>query len=215
VGTKLIAPCEGSFERHDISGFGDTVVLACKVPSWLTGDQQKPIYVSILFGHMDKRAGGGAAVAIGDYLGTVGKSGNADRSDIDAHVHLQVTSHGTLNEALQGHSNDVAVNDANSAPAIALEKALIEQCMKPEQFRAVNNARASLVTASGVRLGRLVDPYVLLTCLGREKPKPDIATFAMCDGGMRRWGGGYASEVFSPNTWRQKVPGSVAAVPSQ
>ena len=208
VGTKLIAPCAGTFERHDISGFGNTVVLACKVPSWLASSQVRPIYVSILFGHMAERASGsGANVAVGDYLGTVGKSGNASSPSIDAHVHLQVTVHGAMTEALAGHSNDDAVNDEHSAPALALEKALTEGCMLPEHFRSTNNERSQRVTASGVRLGRLIDPYVLITCLGREKPAPEMAAFGRCDGGeKRRWGSNYAADAFSPNTWRQKAP---------
>lgn len=165
LGTPVLAACAGKATRGVMGGYGKWVKLVCRLPSeWVDG------YVSLFYSHLSVQATLGEAgqdVKLGDTLGRVGKTGNAAGASIMPHLHLELIVHASEAAALaETHSGR---DQSNDPAADALIKRLDERCLEPLGLKA----------RSGMRRERRLDPYLVLGCLGAEKPAYQAAPGAL------------------------------------
>lgn len=158
VGTSLIAPCDGPVWAGQASGYGNYVQLVCPVPEVVA--QGQSLYASIFFAHLDTLAvANGASVSAGEVVGTVGKTGNADDPQINAHVHFEIAIHDSEAAALaELHASaDHSATSAGDAFAVLIA----DVCWDPNGF--------SPLTGPTMK-GRRPDPFMMLACLTDDKP---------------------------------------------
>ncbi|HEU4408419.1 MAG TPA: M23 family metallopeptidase [Polyangiaceae bacterium] len=159
VGTELFSVCDSDGVQTGFDGgFGNWVQLACPVPQSLAGGQQ--LWASIFYAHLASvSVTNGGSVRKGGRVGTVGKTGNASSAGINAHVHWEVTIHGSRQAALaDGHRSS---DNAGNAAATSFEQSFRSACLAPN----------GVATKTGpVMRGRRPDPYLLLACSVRGKP---------------------------------------------
>ncbi len=156
IGTPVLAACAGQATRGVMGGYGKWVKLVCRLPSeWVDG------YVSVFYSHLSEQVDFGEAgrdVKLGETLGRVGKTGNAAGASVMPHLHLELIVHATEKAArAETHSGR---DQSNDVAADAFVERLDERCLNPLGLKA----------RSGMRRERRLDPYLVLGCLGAEKP---------------------------------------------
>ncbi len=158
VGTPLLAPCAGPVMTGYDGGYGNWVQLACELPGVLA--QGESLWVSILFAHLDAiDVPDGQAVASGEQLGSVGKTGNAAGVGINAHVHYEIALHSSL-AAAQSESHASSDHSSNAAGDL-FESLFTTACLDELGFESIEGPTMK---------GRRVDPFMLMTCLSSDKP---------------------------------------------
>lgn len=195
LSTPVLAACHGVAKYAERGGYGRTVQLVCKLPQDLGGSDD--LYASFFYAHLDKSSvpsGGWTKVALGDRLGTVGKTGNAKGPKIKPHLHLEVIIRdGESDAKSETHSGLNADGDASATFFMGV---LRETCLEPAGF----------VATAGLRRERRVDPFVLLTCGGRSKPpfsrpmEPEIKTASV------DWKAHYSALGFDVNIGPRHIP---------
>lgn len=168
VGTPLLSACDGTVSlAAPVSGYGNTVIVVCRVPESVTDGAE--IWVSMLYAHLDTLGTStGASVAAGDVVGTVGKSGNASGSSVNPHVHYEMALHSSEGAAFgESHaSSNHAGNAAGDAFAAAIETA----CWGPAGFDSTSGPKMK---------GRRPDPFMALACLIDKKPTLEAPSSAL------------------------------------
>ena len=116
----------------------------------------------------------------------MGKSGNASGASVMPHLHLELVVQPSERAAKdETHSGrDQSDNEAASA----LLSKLDERCLKP----------AGIEASSGLRRHRRLDPYVVLSCLGAEKP-PLTQPKGALRGASTPWHALYTSSDTNPD----------------
>jgi hypothetical protein len=156
----VLAPCAGLARAAKNSSHGKWVQLVCPLPRVLGLEPARR--VSFFYAHLnDVGELGESATPVerGARLGSVGKTGNASAAVIAPHLHFEAILHDDERQALEeGHSGR---DQRETAAALEVEGALAARCLGP----------AGLAAKSG-RLwrARRADPFVLLLCLGADKP---------------------------------------------
>lgn len=167
VGTPLLAPCAGPIQAGYDGGYGNWVQLACPLPEVLA--MGEVLWASILFAHLDTLdVVGGQDVALGEPLGTVGKTGNAAALGINPHVHYEIALHASL-AAAQAESHASADHSGNAAGDL-FEPLLTSACLDELGFESLEGP---------IMKGRRVDPFMLMTCLSSDKPALDAPAPAL------------------------------------
>lgn len=195
IGTPVLAACAGKATRGVMGGYGKWVKLVCRLPSeWVDG------YVSLFYSHLSEQAitaGTGQDVKLGETLGRVGKSGNAAGASVMPHLHLELIVHTSEKAAqLETHSGR---DQSNDPAADTLIKRLDERCLEPLGLKA----------RAGMRRERRLDPYLVLGCLGAEKPAYQAAPGALRGAGFP-WHEHYEGHGTDPDS-APFVPSSAAA----
>ncbi len=160
LGTPVRAPCAGKARAGQNSSHGKWVQLVCALPSELGLEPARR--VSLFFAHLKDVAGLGEAmaeVAAGAELGSVGKTGNASSAIIAAHLHLEAIVHDDEPSALAEHHSGRDQSDTRGAREVG--GALSSRCLGPAGLAS---------KAESLWRARRADPFVLLVCLGAEKP---------------------------------------------
>ncbi len=184
VGTPLIAACSGKAKSATRGGYGKTVQLVCKLPGDLGGDEG--LHVSFFYAHLDKLGIGDKweTVTAGEKVGTVGKTGNAAGAEIQPHLHLEVIIRGSESDAMNEHHKGL---DAKAKTAADLFFAHVQdECLEPAGF----------TSHAEIRRERRVDPFVLLMCASKPKPKLEPPTNAALTSAVVKWSELYASTGF-------------------
>jgi hypothetical protein len=190
VGTPLLSVCDSSNVQTgvDPGGYGNWVQISCQVPTRLTGGSA--MWASVFYAHMNSvSAVNGGTVRKGASIGTVGKTGNASSSGINAHVHWEVTIHSTLAGA-QSDSHSSSDNSGSTA-ATAFERTFRSACIAPSGITAVTGP---------VMRGRRPDPYLMLVCTVRGKPA--ITAAPAVQGTLERWSSHFTATAFDINIGR-------------
>lgn len=160
LGTPVRAPCAGKARAGQNSSHGKWVQLVCPLPSGLGLAPGRR--VSLFFAHLSDVAGLGdspADVAGGASLGAVGKTGNASAAIVAAHLHFEASVHDDEAGALaERHSGR---DQSDTQAAHELDEALRARCLGPAGLKQ---------KAARLWRARRADPFVLLTCLGADKP---------------------------------------------
>lgn len=160
LGTAVHAPCAGKASAGHNSSHGKWVQLICPLPKALGLPPERR--VSFFFAHLKEVASLGESpseVALGAVLGSVGKTGNASASIVAPHLHFEAILQDDESRALaERHSGR---DQSESEAAREVGRLLASRCLAPS---GLSRKGASLWRA------RRVDPFVLLTCLGVEKP---------------------------------------------
>ena len=165
VGTVLVAPCTGKyFTGTGSGGYGNWVQVVCPAPAPYGTNGQA---ISMLYGHLnsislashaDLSPGAAGSVEKGTILGKSGKTGNANSSDILAHLHFEAVVRNSMNEGLgEAHQKGDETATGNAA---GFFQNLKERCLKP----------ANISTSASISLGNRVDPFLLFVCLSSGKP---------------------------------------------
>jgi murein DD-endopeptidase MepM/ murein hydrolase activator NlpD len=132
MGTPLLTPCNGRAENGYESGYGNYVVVYCKIPSSVIGGNT--VTVSFLYGHLKRSAvKNGAAVSSGQMIGEVGKSGNASSSSIKPHVHFETRLEAGFSFDEIPNSEDSQYFDAQSSERTR-SRSMIESESAKEEF---------------------------------------------------------------------------------
>lgn len=184
VGTPLIAACNGKAKSATRGGYGKTVQLVCKLPGDLGGDEG--LHVSFFYAHLDKTQIGEKweGVSAGDKVGTVGKTGNAAGAEIRPHLHLEVIVRGSESDAMNEHHKGL---DAKAKTAADLFFAHVQDdCLEPAGF----------TSHVEIRRERRVDPFVLLMCASKPKPRLAAPTNDALKDAVVKWSELYASTGF-------------------
>jgi murein DD-endopeptidase MepM/ murein hydrolase activator NlpD len=157
VGTPIVAPCAGKAHSGSAGGFGRWVHLVCALPPAI-GDG---LFASLFYAHLDERAVGRAAqaVAAGDVLGTVGKTGNAASPVVAAHLHLELIIHASEEAALA--ETHAGKDQSDSEATRRFFAAITASCLEPTGLHPLHGE---------ARRKRRVDPFVALSCIGIAKP---------------------------------------------
>lgn len=190
VGATLRAVCDSADVQTGFDGgFGNWVQIVCPVPTRLSGGV--PMWASTFYAHLQTvSVTGGGRVTKGQTIGTVGKSGNASASGINAHVHWEVTIHGSASAArADGHASS---DNSPSSVSSQFEAAFRQACITPSGIRAVTGP---------VMRGRRPDPYLLLICSVTGKP-PLTAPAASVQGFLERWSRHFSATAFDINVGR-------------
>jgi murein DD-endopeptidase MepM/ murein hydrolase activator NlpD len=172
VGTEVVAVCTGRFRTGTRDPFGRWVQTVCRLPDELVGG--RPAFVSILYAHLggwSKESVEFADVQASQPVGRVGRTGNASDKRIRPHLHVEMAVHGRVWQA-EADEHPVRKRPAEAAgdteAALLLERRLESRC-------------ATRPVEGSMRRGTLLDPFVLLTCLGvqpetaRSEPALDDA----------------------------------------
>jgi peptidoglycan hydrolase-like protein with peptidoglycan-binding domain len=160
VGTPLLAVCDtGDVQTGFESRYGNWVQLTCTVPTSLTGG--RAMWASVLYAHLNTVAvANGDRVAKGTQIGTVGKTGNAAGAGIGPHVHWEVAIHGSRLDAF--NELHASADNSGNPTATAFDTTFRQACLTPN----------GISTRTGpVMRGRRVDPYLMLVCTVRGKPR--------------------------------------------
>ena len=184
-GTPLFSPCDGQvLTGSDPAGYGNWVELACPAPAELVG--AAGTWASILYGHLDAVNVASGAVRRAQKLGVSGKTGNAAASGVGPHVHVDITIQASAAEALADlHAS--SEHAANAASGRFLT-ALAASCTTPTGFSGTQ----------GTSLGRLVDPFILFSCLSSGKPP----LTSPAGQSLVKWSTLYSSRTFDVNAGR-------------
>jgi murein DD-endopeptidase MepM/ murein hydrolase activator NlpD len=189
VGTELRAVCSASrVFAQSVSGYGNTVILACPLPTSITGGAT--VWASILYGHLSGfSVSDGASVAKGAAIGRVGKTGNASAAGINAHVHFEIALHASESQARsESHaSSDHSASSGSSAAIAAIQRA----CTTPLGFRTVGGPLSK---------GRRIDPFVLVTCLAKKPTLERPAASLQAD--FDAWSEAYSATGFDVDVGR-------------
>lgn len=160
LGTPVRAPCAGKARAGQNSSHGKWVQLVCPLPSGLGLEPARR--VSLFFAHLSDVAGLGEGLtelAAGVHIGSVGKTGNASAAIIAAHLHFEAIVQDDEPSALAERHSGRDQSDTRGAREV--DGVLASRCLGPSGF----------VPKSGSPWrARRVDPFVLLTCMGAEKP---------------------------------------------
>jgi len=189
VGTELRAVCSASrVSAQFISGYGNTVILVCPLPSSVTGGAT--VWASILYGHLSSFAvtNGGSAQR-GAAIGRVGKSGNAASAGINAHVHFEIALHAS--EAAARAESHASSNHGASSGSAAAIAAIQRACTTPLGFRT---------TGGPLSKGRRIDPFVLVSCLAKKPTLERPPTSLQAD--FDPWSEAYTATGFDVNVGR-------------
>lgn len=157
VGTPLHAPCDGKYLSGYDSGYGYWVQIVCPVPVKLIEDES--FFSSILYAHLNTVAlGNSGSLSKGTRIGTSGRSGNANSSGINPHLHFEIVVRDTEQQALnEMHQKG---DEAPKGRIAAFFSKLKSTCMAPLGFSSDRS----------VQLGNRVDPFVFLSCITADKP---------------------------------------------
>ncbi|HEU4535083.1 MAG TPA: M23 family metallopeptidase [Polyangiaceae bacterium] len=159
VGTELKSVCDADGVQTGFDGgYGNWVQLACPLPASLSGG--KTLWASVFYAHLASvSVANGGSVRKGGRVGAVGKTGNASSSGINAHVHWEVTVHGSRQAALaDGHASS---DNTGNAAATSFEQSFRSACLTPNGVSAKTGP---------IMRGHRPDPYLLLACSVRGKP---------------------------------------------
>lgn len=160
LGTPVRAPCAGKARAGKNSSHGKWVQLLCPLPPELgLGTTRR---VSLFFAHLKDVTDLGAEprdVARAAELGTVGKTGNASAAIVAAHLHFEAIVHDDEPSALAEHHSGRDQSDTRAAREV--DAALRSRCLGPAGLAP---------KADRLWRARRADPFVLLTCLGADKP---------------------------------------------
>jgi murein DD-endopeptidase MepM/ murein hydrolase activator NlpD len=190
VGATLRSACDSAEVQTGVDGgYGKWVQIVCAVPSRLTGGT--PMWASTFYAHMNTvTVSGGDRVTKGQAIGTVGKTGNASSSGINAHVHWEVTIHGSQAAArADGHASS---DNSGSTVSAQFETAFRQACITPSGIRAVTGP---------VMRGRRPDPYLMLICTAKDKPALTTPS-ASLQGFLERWSRHFSATAFDINVGR-------------
>ncbi|MFO0612885.1 MAG: M23 family metallopeptidase [Polyangiaceae bacterium] len=184
VGTPLIAACSGKAKSATRGGYGKTVQLVCKLPADLGGDDG--LYASFFYAHLEKTGIGDKyeSVTAGDKIGSVGKTGNAAGPEIMPHLHLEVIIRGSESEALSENHKGLEAKAKHAADVFFAH--VQEECLEPAGFTS-NDA---------IRRERRVDPFILLMCASKPKPKLEAPSNEALRDAAVKWSQHYASTGF-------------------
>lgn len=190
VGSALRSVCDSADVQTGFDGgFGNWVQIVCPVPTRLSGGV--PMWASTFYAHLQSvSVASGGRVSKGQAIGTVGKSGNASASGINAHVHWEVTIHGSQSAA----HNDLHGSADNSSSSVSaqFETAFRQACITPSGIRAVTGP---------VMRGRRPDPYLMLICTVTGKPKLTTPP-ASVQGFLERWSEHFSATAFDIDVGR-------------
>lgn len=184
VGTPLLAACNGKAKHATRGGYGETVQLVCKLPADLGGDEG--LYVSFFYAHLGKWSVGDKyeSVTAGEKVGSVGKTGNAAGAEIMPHLHLEVIVRGSESEAMSEPHKGLE-SKAKKAADVFFDH-VQEECLEPAGF----------TSHDAIRRERRVDPYILLMCAAKPKPKLEAPTNDALKDAAVKWSEHYASTGF-------------------
>src|SRR5690606_28353300 len=152
VGTPTFSPCDGKAMAGVSRSFGNWVHIICPVPEkYMKAGGPQP-WASFFYAHLDKldlAQNEWKEVARGQVMGTVGKTGNARRPNIQPHLHLELIVQKNQRSAMdEGHLG----SDQSSVPAADyFADALSTTCMGPYGFEPKSRL---------LRRARRVDPFV-------------------------------------------------------
>jgi murein DD-endopeptidase MepM/ murein hydrolase activator NlpD len=159
IGTAVLAPCSGKAVVGKNSSHGKWAHVVCPLPAELGAT--RTYYVSFFFAHLSRVAFDDADthdVSLGDTVGAVGKSGNAAGASVAPHLHLEAAVQDSelaaLAERHSGRDNSDTDGSREVAPLLA------SRCLEPNE----------LARDDEIWRNRRVDPFVLLTCLGADRP---------------------------------------------
>lgn len=162
VGTPIYSACKGQAMGGVSRSFGNWVQVICPVPdAYMKAGGPRP-WVSLFYAHLDELAVPSfewVEVGRGQSVGTVGKSGNAGGSSVQAHLHLELIVQANRRSAMDerhlgGDQREVGAADTFTA---ALER----ECLEPNGFSPKSGQ---------LQRARRVDPFVALVCLADRKP---------------------------------------------
>ena len=226
VGANLYSPCDGWVETgSDSGGYGSYSVVYCKVPARVAGSSS--LTVSFLYGHLSRiSTGSGVSISAGQKVGEVGKTGNANTSCVNPHVHFEATVE--TNFAAAATEVDLSDGFESGAPAqtkpetAGRKRSMMESEMEPlegsagkgfstQQESAIGIQNVSTLvsrlttncmnplgfsTTMGLSYNSSVDPFVLLSCLAGNKP---TLTKSSLQGTFVRWSSFYKATAFDVN----------------
>jgi murein DD-endopeptidase MepM/ murein hydrolase activator NlpD len=190
VGTPLLSACDSNDVQtgSDPGGFGSWVQISCAVPTRLTGGQA--MWASTFYAHLSSvSAISGGSVRKGQVIGAVGKSGNASASDINAHVHWEVTIHGS--QAAAHDDFHGSADNSDTAAGTAFASTFRSACLTPNGISAVTGP---------VMRGRRPDPYLMLVCTVTGKPA--ITAAPSVQSTLERWSNHFTAAAFDINVGR-------------
>lgn len=184
-GTPVLSPCEGRATSGQSLSFGIWVHVVCALPSEIR--RKEPLFASWFFAHLSKtnqpeRSFG--EVGAGESIGAVGKTGNARGSLVQPHLHLELILHSSEEAAMA--ERHFGRDQSNVRAADAFFDSVSEECLKPNGLKP---------RSGKLRRARRVDPFLVLTCLGSNKPSYQRPPGPL-DEASRRWSALYAAESF-------------------
>jgi murein DD-endopeptidase MepM/ murein hydrolase activator NlpD len=184
-GAKLLSACNGKAKADKRGGYGNVVQVVCKLPDALGGDEG--LHASFFYAHLDKVnvPKKWTAIHAGDKLGTVGKTGNAAGPKIKPHLHLEVIIRGSEEDAMLERHSGVVPEAAEAANRFF--ELLDESCLKPAHF----------TSSREVRRERRVDPFALLMCASKPKPKLTTPENQELAAAQIRWSQVYKAQGFN------------------
>jgi murein DD-endopeptidase MepM/ murein hydrolase activator NlpD len=190
IGTPTFAPCDGKAGSGVSASFGKWVKIVCRVPRELSGGHD--VYASLFFCHLSKTEVGSdlAPVHRGQKVGEVGKTGNASGKSIAPHLHLEIVLQDSERKAeAERHSGR---DQSDTRAADYFFAALDKRCLKPNQFER---------QGEGTRRARRADPFLVLSCLGRDKPDYERAPGNLGQS-SERWSELYKAKAFDVDRGR-------------
>lgn len=199
LGTAVLAPCAGEARAGHNSSHGKWLHLICALPRELGLDPGAR--VSLFFAHLSSVTvdeSEAHAVKLGERVGAVGKTGNASGAAVAPHLHF---------EAIVQDSSDAALAERHSG----------RDQSETEAGRALAGefARGCLAeTGLGRKEGELwrarrVDPFVLLICLGAEKPAYSRPSGKLAEASYP-WSTSYTATSFDVDTVSLGAPSEQA-----
>lgn len=160
VGTPVLSPCDGQAKTGQNPSHGKWAQVVCPLPPELGASPGR--VASFFFAHLSATAWAGddvRGVGRGDTVGAVGKSGNASGASVAPHLHLEAILQDSVAAGLsERHSGR---DSSSSAAALEVAALLRDGCL----------SETELARRGGeIWRERRVDPFVLLACLGSERP---------------------------------------------
>lgn len=162
VGTTTFSACEGLAIASVSGSFGKMVHLVCPIPAEFSESEGPEPWASFLYAHLDKLdipLDVWTPVKSGEAIGAVGKTGNARGSNVQPHLHLELIVQRNRRSAMD--EMHLGKDQSNVRAAESFARALERTCLEPHGFQP---KKAEIARA------RRLDPFVVLTCLSREKP---------------------------------------------
>ena len=190
IGTPTFSPCDGKAGSGTSASFGKWVKIVCPVPDELTGGHR--VYASLFFCHLSKTEVGSDLSPIhrGQKVGEVGKTGNASGKSIAPHLHLEIVLQDSERKAeAERHSGR---DQSDTKAADYFFAALDKGCLTPNQFER---------RGAGTRRARRADPFLVLSCLGRDKPDYQRAPNGLA-ASSERWSELYSAKAFDVDRGR-------------